>query len=80
MAHLNIFYSYSTKFVDNIFEKSIPLQTDFSDYYYFFLIRILRGVVHTESTRHVGNFWPMVHVPSDGENGKFGGIKIGRGN
>jgi hypothetical protein len=36
--------------------------------------------VHTGSTRHVGHFWPIVHVPGDCEDGEFGGMKIGRGN
>jgi hypothetical protein len=45
-----------------------------------FLIRIVRGGVHTVSTRHVGHFWPIVPAPGDCENGEFGGIKIGRVN
>jgi hypothetical protein len=38
------------------------------------------GGVQSGSTRHVGYFWPIVHVPGDGEDGEFGGMKIGRGN
>jgi hypothetical protein len=46
----------------------------------FFLIRIAGGGVHTESTWHVGHFWPIVPAPGDCEDAEFGGMKIGRGN
>jgi hypothetical protein len=46
----------------------------------FFLIRIVGGGVHTGSTWHVGHFWPIVPAPCDCKNGKFGGMKIGKGN
>jgi hypothetical protein len=39
-----------------------------------------RGGVHTESTRHVSHFWPIVPAPRDREDREFGGMKIGRGN
>jgi hypothetical protein len=52
----------------------------FRNYYYFFLIRIMWGGVQTGPTRSVGHFWPIVPAPGDCEDGKFGGIKIGRGN
>jgi hypothetical protein len=38
------------------------------------------GGVKTGSIRHVGHFWPIIPAPGDGEDGEFGGIKIGRGN
>jgi hypothetical protein len=36
------------------------------------LIRIVGGVVHTGSTRHVEQFWPIVPAPGDCEDGEFG--------
>jgi hypothetical protein len=38
------------------------------------------GGVKTESTRHVGYFWPIVPAPSDCEDGELGGMKNGREN
>jgi hypothetical protein len=38
------------------------------------------GGVHTDSTRHVGYYWPIVPAPGDCDDGEFGGMKIGRGN
>jgi hypothetical protein len=38
------------------------------------------GGVQTESTQHVGHFWPIVLASGDCEDGEFGGMKIGRGN
>jgi hypothetical protein len=38
------------------------------------------GGVQTGSTRHVGQFWPIVFATGDCEDGEFGGMKIGRGN
>jgi hypothetical protein len=49
-------------------------------YFFFILISIVGGGIQTESTRHVGHFWPIVPAPGDCEDGEFGGIKIGRGN
>jgi hypothetical protein len=44
----------------------------------FFLI--LRGGVHTGSTRHCGHYWPIVHAPGDCD-GEVGGMNgFGRGN
>jgi hypothetical protein len=43
------------------------------------LIRMVGVGVHTESTRHVGHFWPIVPAPGDCEDERFGGLKIGRG-
>jgi hypothetical protein len=39
----------------------------------------MEGGIETESTRHVGYLWPIVHAPGDREDGEFGGLKIGRG-
>jgi hypothetical protein len=38
------------------------------------------GGARTGSTRHVGDFWPIVPALGDSEDAEFGGIKIGRGN
>jgi hypothetical protein len=45
----------------------------------FFLIRIVGGWVQTGSTQRVGHFWPF-DLPRVLEDGKFGAMKIGRGN
>jgi hypothetical protein len=45
-----------------------------------FFIRIVAVGVHTESTRHVGHYWPIVPAPGDCDDGEFGGMKISRGN
>jgi hypothetical protein len=39
---------------------------------------LVGGGVRTESTRHVGHFWHVVHASGDCEGGEFGGMKIGR--
>jgi hypothetical protein len=38
------------------------------------------GGPQTGSTRHVGNFWPILPAPGVIEDGVFGGMKIGKGN
>jgi hypothetical protein len=51
-----------------------PIQVD------YILILIVGGGVQIASTRYVGYFWPVVPSPGDCEDGKFGGMKTGRGN
>jgi hypothetical protein len=38
------------------------------------------GGVQIWSTRHFGDFWPIVSAPDDCEDGEFGEMKIGRVN
>jgi hypothetical protein len=54
--------------------------SEMPSFYVSFLIPIMGGGVQTGSTWHVGHFWPILPAAGDCEDGKFGVIKIGKGN
>jgi hypothetical protein len=57
-----------------IFKRKMTGEVYFLSYF-----RIVDG--GNQSTRHVGHYWPIVPAPGDcDDDGKFGGMEIGRGN
>jgi hypothetical protein len=49
-------------------------------FFFFFLIRIVRGGVQLGPLGTSATHWPIVPAPGDYDDGDFGGMKIGRGN